>query len=156
MVDSKVFIEQVQKMERLLYRVGWTMLSNNEDCADAVQETLMKAWKNRDTLQNKRMFKTWLVRIMMNTCKDILRRRQKNQTVPIDEENLPVSEPEVSAEEIGEAFEELSEEQRVIMLLRYREGYKIREIADMLSLPISTVTTRIQRSKAFLKRALTE
>lgn len=153
-MDSKAFIEQVQKLERLLYSIAWSMLFNNEDCADAVQETLMKAWKNRETLKNEKLFKTWLTRIMINTCKDMLRRRQKNQWVPIEEQNLSIPEPEVDDEEVGNALNDLSEEQRMVLILRYKEGYKIREIAEMLALPISTVTTRIQRSKLYLKRAL--
>lgn len=155
-MDTRVFTEQVENLERLLYSIGWSMLSNNEDCADAVQETLMKAWKNRDTIQNKKVFKTWLIRIMINTCKDILRRRQKNQWVPIDEQDLSILEPGIGDGEVSKALNNLSEEQRVVMVLRYKEGYKIREIAEMLSLPMSTVTARIQRSKVYLKRALAE
>lgn len=154
-MNSNVFIEQIQDYERTLYSIGWSMLSNDEDCADAVQETIMKAWKNRGSLKNERWFKTWITRIMINTCKDMLRRRQKVQWIPIDKLDLSAPETEVDDGEINKAFSTRPEDQKLIMILRYQEGYKIREISDMLSIPMGTVTTRIKRSKSYLKRMLT-
>lgn len=51
-MNTQTFLEEAAKLERLLYCVAWSMLSNSDDCADAVQETLMRAWQSRDTLRN--------------------------------------------------------------------------------------------------------
>ena len=76
-MDATTFQAEAEKYERLMFQISWSMLRNSEDCADAVQDALIKAWQKRDTLHDEERFKPWLMRILHNTCKDMLRRRKK-------------------------------------------------------------------------------
>jgi len=151
-VNAVTFQEEASKLERLLYRISWSMLSNNEDCADAVQETLFKAWQSRESLRNTKAFRLWITRILINTCNDMRRQRTRQRWVPL-EEDMAVSEPpEENDFPVDEALGKLSPEHRTAVVLYYLEGYKIREIADMLSVPAGTVKTRLMYARIYLKQ----
>lgn len=150
-MDIQTFEEEVLKNERLLYRVSWSMLSNQEDCADAVQEALARAWQRRDTLRSARAFRGWLVQILSNVCKDMLRRRQRQSAVPLEGDILDTLASDTSEQSMDEALQTLTPEQRTIMVLYYVEGYKVRDIAGMLDLSVSTVKTRMMHARGHLR-----
>ena len=71
--DPDAFTELMQLHERDMYRTASAILSQDADIADAMQETILTCWEKIDTLQKNRYFKTWMIRILINKCKDILR-----------------------------------------------------------------------------------
>lgn len=73
-MDANTFQRETLKIERLLYHVSYTALGRADDCADAVQEALLRAWKKRYTLRSLDSFKPWLVRILLITIADMQRR----------------------------------------------------------------------------------
>lgn len=152
-MDAETFQREALQHERLLYRVSWGMLRNNEDCADAIQETLTRAWQKRDTLRDLKAFRPWLVRILSNTCTDMLRKRPKQDNVPIEEDTVAVEQPE-SPVPLREAIDRLNAEQRVVTLLHYLEGYSIKDIANMLGVPAGTVKSRLLYARQRLQRLL--
>ena len=76
-MDKQTFSEAVQRMERSLYRVAMSYTGNVSDAADVVQEALLRAWNRRDTLRDERYFDTWLMRVVINESKTLLRRRRR-------------------------------------------------------------------------------
>lgn len=76
-VDAVTFQTQVMSLEKLMYHVSFTMLRNNDDCDDAVQEALIRAWKKRADLSSIDRFRPWLMRILVNQCNDMLKKRNK-------------------------------------------------------------------------------
>ena len=76
-MDKQTFSEAVQRMERSLYRVAMSYTGNVPDAADVVQEALLRAWNRRDTLRDERYFDTWLMRVVINESKTLLRRRRR-------------------------------------------------------------------------------
>ena len=76
-MDKQTFSEGVRRMERRLYRVAMSYTGNVPDAADAVQEALLRAWRRRDTLRDERYFDTWLMRVVINESKTLLRRRRR-------------------------------------------------------------------------------
>ena len=76
-MDKQTFSEEVRRMERSLYRVAMSYTGNVSDAADAVQEALLRAWRRRDTLRDERYFDTWLMRVVINESKTLLRRRRR-------------------------------------------------------------------------------
>ena len=56
-MDATTFQAEAEKYERLMFQISWSMLRNSEDCADAVQDALIKAWQKRDTLHDEERFK---------------------------------------------------------------------------------------------------
>jgi len=143
------FSDQVLLMEPMLYRVAYGLLLNRTDCADAVQEALLRAWANRRRLRDERLFETWLVRILINCARDILRKRRAVQ--PLDE-NLTAAEPEDA--KLRDALCALDVKYRLPIVLHHLEGYNLDECAAMLGLPVSTVKWRLYAARKQLRSQL--
>ena len=144
------FIQRVRACERRLYRVARTMLPQECDCEDAVQEALLRAWDRRETLRQEAYFDTWLIRILINQCKTFYRRR------PPEPAELTEDIPQVTSEEtpLLEALMGLPRKQRVTLELHYIEGYSVAETARILRLPEGTVKWRLKRGRELLKQSL--
>lgn len=84
-MDAATFSREATACQRLLYHICWAMMHNEADCADAVQEALLRAWQRRDGLRDPEAFRPWLCRITANVCKDMLRRQLRRQMVPLSE-----------------------------------------------------------------------
>lgn len=147
------FEKNVLLYEGLLYHVGWSMLTHQEDCADAVQEALTRAWQNRDTLHSEKAFKSWMVQILMNVCRDMLRKRQKQRFVPLEENDTARLAGNHGAYAVVEILSYLSPEHRVAVVLYYLEGYRVRDIAQMLGVPAGTVKSRLRNARICLRQA---
>ena len=76
-MDALTFQAEIQRIERLMYRVSRSYLGNDEDAADAVQDALTKAWEKRSHLRDPNQFRAWFMRILTNQCKDALRKRSE-------------------------------------------------------------------------------
>ena len=144
------FIQRVRACERRLYRVARTMLPQECDCEDAVQEALLRAWDRRESLRQEAYFDTWLIRILINQCKTFYRRR------PPEPAELTEDIPQVTSEEtpLLEALMALPRKQRVALELHYIEGYSVAETARILRLPEGTVKWRLKRGRELLKQSL--
>ena len=95
-MNSHEFSERVLEMEPMLYRMAYGLLLNRTDCADAVQEALLRAWEKRRQLREEAYFRTWLTRILINECYSMLRRRK--HAIPLDELPEPVAPPDADRE----------------------------------------------------------
>lgn len=110
-------------------------LSDDQDCADAIQESIVKAFSKIDTLKKDRYAKTWLMRILINECYNIARRINVNE--PLDEgyaENMKQPKENRDYSELYRAVNELKEELRIPVILYYMEEFNIREIAQILEI----------------------
>lgn len=145
------FSDQVLLIEPMLYRVAYGLLLNRTDCADAVQEALLRAWEKRNTLRDKSLFRTWLTRILINECYSLLRRRR--HAVPLDEVPEPVAPPDADPE-LHDAIARLDKSLRLPVVLHYMEGYSVSEVASMLRLPTGTVKTRLFKARKILRLQL--
>jgi len=152
-VDIQTFEKNVLLYEGLLYHVSWSMLSNQEDSADAVQEALTRAWQKRDTLRNEKAFKSWMVQILANVCRDMLRKRQKQRQVPLEEDMMADIAGDSGMYSVLEILEYITPEHRLVVVLHHLEGYRVREIAQMLKLPVGTVKSRLRSARACLLKA---
>lgn len=144
--DAESFISLMQQQLQSMYKVAKSMLSSEEDIADAFQETIMTCWEKIHQLEEERYFRTWLIRILINKCNDILRQKQKLVLV----EQLP----EIPKADLGfanleweEVLNSLDEKYRIVVILYYVEGFKTSEIAELLGIQESSVRTRLSRSK---------
>ena len=132
-----------------MYRVAISILRNDEDAADAIQDTILICWEKIHTLKETKFFKTWMTRILINQCFD-LRNKYKNETA-YEESKEAVSYDECNIE-LKEALSLLDEKYRIPIMLFYGQGYRIREIAELLHMPVSTVQTRLARGREQLAR----
>lgn len=153
-MNKQEFTQRVLAMENRLYRISCGMLDNHQDRLDAVQEAVLKAWANVGRLREERYFETWLTRILINECHNIQSARKRSVAL----ERIP--EPGAQAAEadhpLRDALAALNPELRLPVLLFYMEGYKTREVAQILRIPEGTVKTRLMRAKRKLKIMLEE
>lgn len=131
-----------------MYRTAVAILMNDEDAADAIQETILACWEKMDTLQYTKYFKTWMTKILIHKCLDI--RKKQEKIIPMEDYEEPAVEDAYNIE-LKEALETLGEKYRLIMMLYYGEGYRVQEIADFLGMPVSTVQTRLDRGRKKLR-----
>ncbi len=143
--------------ERQLYSTSKTILIQDQDCADAIQETIVKAFSRLDTLRSDAYARTWLMRILINECYTIL--RQSGRLVSLEgmqeeKEAEAASPPDYS--DLYRAVQSLKEDLRIPIVLYYLEGFSIKEIAQILSVTEGAVQKRLARARGKLKSALQE
>lgn len=167
--DLDAFNQLIVTYERLAFSVAYRMLQDGDAAADAVQESLIKAYRGLHTFRGGN-FKSWLMRIVTNTCYDALRARKRRATDSLDA--LPIEQeysshlidstesPEAHAErmELNSIIEQgiaaLPEDQRLVVLLCDVHGYAYEEIASITGAPMGTVKSRINRGRIKLREHL--
>lgn len=148
--------EQLGKLiiasEDTLYHVAKTLLHSDADCADAIQEAIVKAFTNLHTLRKDSYAKTWLVRIVINECYAIMR-KQKN-IVSLEEYQNQEAVWREDYSELYEAIRKLPEDTKICVTLYYLEGYSVKETAKILEVTESAVKNRLARARAKLRDEL--
>lgn len=147
----------------LLYRTGIMLLKNRQDAEDAVQEVLIKYIKKAPAFADNEQEKAWLLRVMINLCKDMLRYQSRRKFVPLEEiENIYSGEEDDTAghaqEErvILEQMQTLPQGWRIAMILHCLEGYSEAETAKILRISENAVKKRIWRGRRALKKKMEE
>jgi len=141
----------------ILLRTARRITGERSVADDLVQETMLQAWRAFHQFEPGTNCKAWLFRIMVNLWSKLRRKQQPHlQAVPLDEV-VTGRESRVQADlQVRMALDALPEEQRVVLMLGVVEGFTCKEIAEMLSLPIGTVMSRLSRGRARLRDALDE
>ena len=152
-LDATMFQALAMQIEKLMYHVSHAYLQNPADCADAVQETLMKAWQKRHTLRDERQFQPWIIRILRNQCKDMLKKRKRESLYPLEEDTALQEGPE-PAHPVMEAVEKLPPEQKILILLHYREGHSLLQISEEMHLRMGTIKSRMRSARKTLSHTL--
>lgn len=150
------FQTEALKIEKLLYHISYAMLRNESDCEDAVQEALLRAWQKRGTLRDMAAFRSWLCRIVANTCTELLRRKQRTTLTDIPEEMPAPQSDAIDHMAVMDALAELTPQMRVCMTLHYLDGWRVPEIAQMLDIPEGTVKTRLMHARKRMETLLRE
>ncbi|MDO5423804.1 MAG: sigma-70 family RNA polymerase sigma factor [Eubacteriales bacterium] len=152
-MKKEQFIQAARELETPLYYTARSILRNDEDCADAVQEGLMHAFEKLHTLKEDRYFKTWLTKIVIRECYDILRKQKKQVPYEDSMQEDAAWEPDRYSE-LYQAILELPEELRVSVTLYYLEGFSVKETAEILQVREGTVKSRLSRARGKLKECL--
>lgn len=148
-LDKQTFTALTLEAENTLYRVAWSILRNDADAEDAVQEAVLRAWEKLDSLREPQYFRTWLTRILIRECYRL--RRAGGRIIPLEEL------PETAAPDKGEVWNELQslpEPLRLPVLLHYVEGYSVAETGALLRIPAGTVKSRLSRARSILRLEL--
>ncbi len=169
--DQAAFAQLVTAYEGKIYNLALRYLGNQEDAMDASQEVFLRMFRFLDGFQEDSTFSTWLYRIGVNVCKDLLSRRTKRAEQPLefpDEEEYsrPVDIPDdrYDPEQIiqktelrqtlSDAISQLPEPQREMIILRDIHGLSYEEIAEALYLESGTVKSRLFRARENLRKKL--
>lgn len=144
--DETSFVKLMERNKQGMYKVAKAYLHYEEDVADAMQETILTCYEKLDTLREPQYFKTWMTRILINKCKNILR---KNRELRLTEELPETGEWDAAQEnlEFMELLQSMDEKYRTILILYYVEGFNTREIAELLEMNEHTVKTRLVRAR---------
>jgi RNA polymerase sigma factor (sigma-70 family) len=142
-----------------MHAVAWLILRNQHDAEDAVQEALVRAWRELPRLRDSDRFDAWLRRLLVNACHDVGRRQRRHAAVRLVE--LRVDPAGVDGwravedrERLGRAFERLPLDQRTVLALMHYAGLTGPEIAVAVGAPLATVKSRLRYASSAMRAAL--
>ncbi len=145
-----------ERYMNLLYRLCYSILLVREDAEDAVQDVFLKYYRKQPTFADEDHEKAWFIRVAVNHCKDVLRRRKLREFIPLSEVEEMLAEEEAGDDdsEVLQAVFELTERYRIVMILHYLEGYPVKEVAKLCGITQSAVKMRLSRGREQLKERL--
>jgi len=169
--NTEAFEELVRRYERKVYNITYRLMGNEQDASEALQDAFMRAYRFIGKFQFKSSFFTWLYRIATNVSLSKLRKREKVETVSIDQPvneagDLPFEIPDLKygpeklmkqrelRAAIQKAVEELPEDYRSVVVLRDLEGLSNEEVSKVLKLSVAAVKSRLHRGRLVLREKL--
>ena len=166
--DAQAFERLVTPHEQMLWRVCWHYTHHQEDAADCLQETMLKAWRAIDSYRGECALSSWLYRIAATVCLDFLRKQKRlpptesadelaeDGFAPVDTAPTPdeaVLKAE-SAENIRAAIDSLPGDMRTVIILYALQGLGYEEIAEVMKTSVGTVKSRLNRARQKIARFL--
>lgn len=159
--DMVAFSEIVDRYKDRLLNVIGRMLSSREEAEDIVQETFVRVYQHRQSFNFQHCFSTWIYTIGLNLARNELRKRKRfkhyditemqgNEAEFAVEMKLPSRLPQV----ISKAIDELPEKYRIAFTLRDLQELPYEEVAKVLSIPLGTVKSRVNRARMMLREKL--
>lgn len=152
--------ELILASQEQMYRMAKTLLYRDEDCSEAISETIVKAFSSIGTLTKDRYAKTWLIRILVNECYNQLRMQARQ--IPVEDPGAYLYEDGAHSDmaerviysDLYEALQKLPKERRLCMTLYYMEGYRVKEIAQILKTSENVVKKHLMNGRRELKQKL--
>lgn len=154
MTDSEFEI-YARRYSDTVFRVALNILKNKEDSEDALQNTLIRFYKNAYKLKGEEHIKAWLIRVAQNEAKRLCRRKSVD-TVSLGEWVGQAFSDDLEKKELFLSLMSLDEKYSTALYLFYYEGYKTEEIARLTSVSPAAVRSRLSRGRELLKKRLTE
>lgn len=165
--DQDAFEVLVKRYEKQIFSMAYRLIGDYDEAADLAQEAFLRIYRMLDRYDPEKRFFSWMYRVAQNTCLNALARRPAN-VVPVEqaEEYFSDTEPGNTPEpeqnylnqelrqNIDRAISELPDNYRDVVYLRYIEDLSYQQIAELLTLPLSTVETRLFRGKKLLQQRL--
>ncbi|MFQ9264814.1 MAG: RNA polymerase sigma factor [Clostridia bacterium] len=150
--DEQAFDEIILMMEKEMYLVARSKLNNDDDISDAIQETIIICFKNIIKLKDNSLFKTWIIRILINECNKIYKKKKKN-IISLDSNEIELKDEKDNDNNLSFhiLIRNLNQEEKTILTLYYCSQYTTREIADILKIKENTIKSKIIRAKNKLK-----
>src|SRR5664280_3275036 len=141
----------------MAYRLAGYLLADAADAQDAVQEASVRAWRGWKNLRERDRFHAWFSQILVNVCRTRLRQLSKRRTLDVDDMDLESGDPfrsSLARDAVGRTLSVLSNELRMVVVLRYWGELSLAEIADRLKIPIGTVKSRHHAALKALRRRM--
>jgi len=153
--DDEAFAALAERRLDAAFRTASAILGNEADARDVVQEAFVAAWVHLPRLRDVARFDAWLSRIIVNRCRDVLRRRRRAREVAVAEATIADAgggAPETSR--LDAAFDRLNVHQRHLLVAHHLRGQPVAEIAHQLGVPVGTVKWRLHAARRALEHAL--
>ena len=152
--NSEAFSELIKMHKKELYLVARSKLAYEDDIVDCIQETILKCFKNLKRLRNNSLFKYWMLKILVNECNRLYKKKGK-QEVSIEandmEEYIGSNQDLDGSIAFESIIKDLDEDERTILTLYYVSGYNTKEIGKILKKNNNTVRVKMMRAKQKLK-----
>ena len=152
-MDKEQFTNEILKLEKSLYYTAKSILGNDEDCADVLQNAILKAFANLDSLREEQYFKTWMTKIVLNESYAMIRKNKATVSYEEYMENAAASDSQAYSE-IYMEIQALEEKYRLPFVLHYVNGFTLKEIAAMLGNSEAGIKMRLLRARDILKKQL--
>lgn len=147
-----------------MFRFAKSIVGNQADGEDAMQESILKAYEKVDTLRSRRKFKAWIFQILANECYQILRSRKRQEPMDpfefsqkehsYDLNNEEMANIELEDGEILSYILKMSKQHQEVLILYYYDEFSTKEIAKILDIPQGTVKSRLARGRKQLRDLL--
>ena len=151
--DQDAFSDLIDEYKLQIYKTAKAILKDEDDVSDAIQDTCLSIYKNIGNLKNEKYFKTWVIRITINKCYDIIAKRklnsEKNEKIKLDiiEKSANFENSILDKIDLEKALNLLDEDLRLITVLYYYNDLSMSEISDILHIPKGTVKSRVFRAR---------
>ncbi|MBN1044238.1 RNA polymerase subunit sigma [Clostridium botulinum] len=151
--DKQAFVQLITENKLSLYRVSKGILKNEEQVEDAIQNTILKAYENIEKLKKHEYFKTWIIRILINECKIIIKKEKR--VIYLEENNIKSDyEDKYKDMDLERALNVIDKDLRELIVLYYFDDTPQKKIAKILNINEVTVRTRLLRGRKKLYELL--
>lgn len=151
--DEEAFAQLIEEYKLPIYKTAKAILKDEDDVCDAIQDTALSIYKNINNLKNEKYFKTWVIRITINKCYDIITKRKLNDEKilrvqsQISEIHTSFDSTVIIKTDLERTLDLLEEDLKTITVLYYYNDLSITEISDILNIPKGTVKSRVFRAR---------
>lgn len=157
--DKEAFSRIIIQNKEAMYKTAIVILKNEDDAFDALQEALIKMYRNIEKLESKDAFKFWSRRIIVNCCYDIINKNKKVVDITSKlTENFEETREDIydCEDELVKTLEKIEPDLRLTVTLYYYNDLSTREIGELLQIPVGTVKSRLSRAREKLYEILKE
>lgn len=156
MINQKeLFCENIRQCEKCMYALAYGILKNENDAADVIQESILKAYCNYNGLRDSQKFKQWILRIVHNTAIDFIHKRFDMVDVEVEEQEVPSSSIDKESKlVIWDAIQKIKIPYRTVLILFYYEDYSILQISEIMSISVANVKQQLSRGRKMLANLL--
>jgi len=161
--DRAAFAALVERHERRVYNLALRMTGREEDARDAAQDAFLTVLRKLSSFRGEAAFTTWLHRVTMNACYDLLRKRQRAPLLDRGDDDLPRVEPPPAPDhsdlsdlsiDVQRALMRVPEDFRAVMILHDVHDLPQEEVAAIVGIPVGTVKSRLHRGRVALAKAM--
>lgn len=136
--DMQAIIELIEQDEEILYRTAYAYVKNEQDALDVMQELTYKALKKMHTVKKPQFARTWLMRVLINCCIDVLKKRPATTELDVEPASF-----DTYTGEVMQMLGTLSLDEQQLLYLKFFEERKNNEIAELQNIPEGTVKSRL-------------
>lgn len=147
--NTQAFVTLIEQYKIQMYKTAKAILKNEDDVCDAIQEALMSLYKNIESLKQEKYFKTWLIRITINKCYDIIEKNSINDN-KVEKQQLYYEEKTNNFEtnmDLERALSLIDNDLRTVTVLYYYNDISVKDIAEILGIPAGTVKSKLARAR---------
>ena len=158
--DNKSFELLIEEYKLYIYKTAKSILKNEDDVCDVIQETLISIYNNLKSLSDENYFKTWAIRITINKCYDLIRKNESNNKKneimkqKINIVNSNDNSNEIEKIDLENALLALDDDLRLVTVLYYYDDISVSDIANILKIPKGTIKSRLSRARKKLYEIL--